>query len=297
MISPAVVWRLGASCTLDLSRAHLIGILNCTPDSFSDGGCWRDAAHAVDGALEMLDAGASGIDVGGESTRPGAVRVPAQSQLDRVLPVIKGIRAQSSAPITIDTTLAPVAEAALDVGADAINDVAAGLEDGDMLALASRRDCGIVLMHRLRPPDADRYSDAYEAAPAYDDVVGEVRSWLEVRAQAALEAGVHETSICIDPGLGFGKSVSQNWSLIAASDQFVVTGLPVLAAASRKSFIGAVIGEPNPAARDAASAVVAAMQHAGGVRLFRVHDVAVHVAALACLDDAGIASTSGAQEG
>ena len=274
-----------------------MGILNCTPDSFSDGGHWHDVDHTVDGALAMIEAGATVIDIGGESTRPGAVRVPAQSQLDRVLPVIEGIRAQSNTPITIDTTLASVAEAALDVGADAINDVAAGLEDSDMLALASRRDCGIVLMHRLGPPDTDHYSDAYEAPPAYADVVGEVRSWLEVRAQAALEAGVHNASICIDPGLGFGKSVAQNWSLIAASDQFVATGLPVLGAASRKSFIGAVTCEPNPAARDAASAAVAAMQHAGGVRLFRVHDVTVHAAALASLDDAGIASTSGAQEG
>jgi len=273
-------WRLGPRRSLDLHQTHLIGILNCTPDSFSDGGCWRDVGHAVEGAMAMIDAGATVIDVGGESTRPGADRVDAQTQSERVVPVIAGIRRLTSAALTVDTTLAAVAEAALDAGADAINDVAAGLEDSDMFTLAARRDCGIVLMHRLGPPGDDRYSDAYEATPAYDDVVGEVLSWLEARTQAALEAGVHEAGICIDPGLGFGKSVAQNWSLIAASDRFVATGQPVLGAASRKSFIGAVTGETNPASRDAGSIVVSAMQHAGGIRLLRVHDVEGHAAAL-----------------
>jgi dihydropteroate synthase len=277
-------WRLGPSRSLDLTTTHIMGILNCTPDSFSDGGQWRDASHAVDGALAMLEAGATVIDVGGESTRPGAKRVDAQEQCVRVVGVIEGIRRASTVAITVDTTLAAVAEASIDAGADAINDVAAGLEDSDMLSLAARRDCGVVLMHRRVEPEADQFSDAYNADPVYDDVVLDVLQWLEARAQAALAAGVHEAGLCIDPGLGFGKSVAQNWSLIAASDQFVATGRPVLAAASRKSFIGAVTGQADAASRDTASVVVSAMQHAAGVRLFRVHDVAGQARAILAMN-------------
>jgi dihydropteroate synthase len=267
---------------VDLGEPCLLGIVNCTPDSFSDGGRWRDAEHAVDGAMDMLCA-AVGVDVGGESTRPGAERVDATTQMARVLPVIEGIRRQSQQFISIDTTLASVAEAALDAGADAINDVAAGTEDDAMFTLAAERQCGLVLMHRRQTPDKDTYSTAYGQPPLYGDVVGEVLAWLEQRASAAEAAGVDPACICIDPGLGFGKTVAQNWALLAASDRFVATGRPVLAAASRKSFIGAVAGGGAPEGLDQASAVVTAMQYTLGLRLFRVHNVGQHDAALAAM--------------
>jgi len=273
----ARTWKVGRP--LDLGEPCLLGIVNCTPDSFSDGGRWRDAQHAVDGALEML-CGGVGVDVGGESTRPGSTRVDAQLQIERVIPVIEGIRRQSQQLITVDTTLAKVAEAALDAGADAINDVAAGTEDEAMFALAAQRECGLILMHRHCLPSQDRYSTSYEQAPMQGDVVTTVIDWLEQRALAAEAAGVDRQAICIDPGLGFGKTVAQNWALIAASGRFVATGRPVLAAASRKSFIGAVAGGGPPAELDAASATVTVMQYMLGLRLFRVHAIEPHDAAL-----------------
>jgi dihydropteroate synthase len=276
-------WRVGPKTSIDLSTARLLGILNCTPDSFSDGGRWSDTEHAVDGALAMLEDGACSIDIGGESTRPGADRICAATQIERVVPVIEGIRRATTAPITIDTTLSSVAAAALDAGADAINDVAAGTEDEAMFALAADRQCGLVLMHRLHRPDNDRYSTAYAKPPVYEDVVTDVLAWLEQRASAAEAAGVNPASICIDPGLGFGKTVAQNWALIAASDRFAATGRPVLAAASRKSFIAAMVGGGASEGLDEASAVVTAMQYTLGLRFFRVHSPAVHDAALSVL--------------
>lgn len=278
MSPPARIWKVGRE-TLDLNRPCLLGILNCTPDSFSDGGRWRDASHAVEGALEILEH-AVGVDVGGESTRPGSDRVDAETQCARIIPVIEGIRRRSPKVITVDTTLASVAKAALDAGADAINDVSAGTEDVAMLELAAARGCGLVLMHRLCPPDEDRFSTDYDAPPVYEDVVEEVLCWLEQRACAAEAHGVAPEAICVDPGLGFGKSVAQNWALIGASDRLAREGRPVLAAASRKSFIGAVVGGEAPRDLDGASAMVTAVQYTLGLRLFRVHCPRTHEAAL-----------------
>lgn len=258
-----------------------MGILNLTPDSFSDGGLHKTLEQAVDHAERMVGEGAAMVDVGGESTRPGAERVNADEQIRRVLPVIEAIRARTDIPISIDTTLAAVARAALDAGATIINDVSAGMEDEAMLPLAAERGCGIVLMHRRCPPGDDRWSDAYDDDPDYEgDVVASVRTWLLARADEAMQAGVHPAALCLDPGLGFGKSVRQNWQLIAGSGEFVAMGYPVLAASSRKSFIGAVTGVDRPAARHAGSLAVTAMQWAAGLRLFRVHDVAAHRTAL-----------------
>ena len=277
-MTPAAAWHLPRG-PLGLDRPHLLGIINCTPDSFSDGGRWRDAAHAVDGALAMLE-DASGVDVGGESTRPGASRVSAAEQRRRVIPVIEGIREKSDAIITVDTTLSDVAEAALDAGADAINDVAAGAEDASMFELAARRGCGLVLMHRHSPPGEDRFSTDYAGPPMTGDVPEQVHAWLEARARAAEAAGVMPGAICVDPGLGFGKSVSQNWALMAAADRLVAAGRPALAASSRKSFIKAVAGVTSPAELDSASAMVTLMQLHLGLRLFRVHEVQPHLEAM-----------------
>ena len=280
-MSAATHWRIALDVALDLSTPQIMGILNLTPDSFSDGGLHKTLEQAVDHAERMVGEGAAMVDVGGESTRPGAERVNADEQIRRVLPVIEAIRARTDIPISIDTTLAAVARAALDAGATIINDVSAGMEDEAMLPLAAERGCGIVLMHRRCPPGDDRWSDAYDDDPDYEgDVVASVRTWLLARADEAMQAGVHPAALCLDPGLGFGKSVRQNWQLIAGSGEFVAMGYPVLAASSRKSFIGAVTGVDRPAARHAGSLAVTAMQWAAGLRLFRVHDVAAHRTAL-----------------
>ena len=274
-------WRVGPDTHIDLDAPRVMGILNMTPDSFSDGGQHADHHAAVGHAMAMVDAGADIIDVGGESTRPGAQSVPGEAQISRILPVIEGIRSSSPVLLSVDTTQAGVAEAAIEAGADIINDVSGGTEDPHMLALAASKQCGLILMHRLKPPKEDSWSDTYTEDPDYGgDVVGSVRRWLLERAADAKAAGVRADCICLDPGLGFGKSVEQNWSLVAATRDFVETGYPILAAASRKSFIGAVTGITDPAARDAASAVVTGVQVAAGARLFRVHDVAMHRSAL-----------------
>jgi len=284
---PAQMWKVGPGRTLRLDQPRLIGVLNVTPDSFSDGGANATVTAAVDHAVSMLAQGACMIDVGGESTRPGAGRVEAAEQIDRTARVIEALRRGGDTLISIDTTHAAVAEAALDAGADVINDVSAGTEDEGIFELASQRGCGLILMHRRVPPDQDVYSDRYDQQPEYTDVVAEVGDWLALRCRVAEERGVDPASIVIDPGLGFGKSVEQNFELIRRVDELVATGRPVLGASSRKSFIGAVAGVTEPASRDPGSATVSVLQWLAGVRLFRVHDVAAHRQAIAVAAAAG----------
>lgn len=290
---PADVWRLGGGARVVLDRPRVMGILNVTPDSFSDGGQWLDPARAAAHAAAMVSAGADMLDIGGESTRPGAGRVPASEQIRRVVPVVRAVRAAGiGVPITIDTTLAAVAEAGLDAGADGINDVSGGLDDATMLAVAARRECGIVLMHRLRAPADDRYSTGYNAEPEYaGGVVREVRERLAGMLEAARAAGVEAERVLLDPGLGFGKSVGQNLALVRSMAELAGVGRPMLGAASRKSFVGRVSGEPaeggaslggawGPVGRMAGSIAFALAMLTRGVRTFRVHDVAEHRRAL-----------------
>ena len=232
-----------------------MAILNVTPDSFSDGGRFHSADDVVRAAQDAVDQGADLLDIGGESTRPGAEAVSASEQIDRVAPAIEGIRAAGiTCPISIDTTSAEVARAALDAGADLVNDVSAGLDDGAMLPLIAERGAGVILMHRLTRPGDDSWSDCYAVDPTYPGgVVERVRDFLLARAQDAIDAGIERGSIAIDPGLGFGKSVEQNFELIRRSAEFVATGFPVLGAVSRKSFLGAVTEIENPADRVEAS--------------------------------------------
>jgi len=262
-----------------------MAILNVTPDSFADGGRFASAGDVADAAQRALDEGADALDVGGESTRPGAARVPIDEQTRRVVPAIEAIRARGiTAPITVDTTLAPVARAALDAGADAINDVSAGEEDPAVLALAAERGCGVILMHRLAPPDRDVYSDRYERAPEYTDVVGHVGGYLAGRVAAAERAGVAPDAILVDPGLGFGKSVEQNLELIRHSGELASrAGRPVLSALSRKSFVGrAALGrDSGPSERLPGTLALSVLHLLAGARVFRVHDVAAHAGALA----------------
>lgn len=273
-------WTASNDRIVSLEPFAIMGVVNATPDSFSDGGQFADAEQAAQHALQLVDEGAAIIDVGGESTRPGASRVDAEEQVRRVVPVIARIRARSNVAITVDTTLASVAEAALEAGADAVNDVSAGCEDPAMLALVARKGAGLVLMHRLAAPGDDQYSDRYAEPPIYDDVVREVASFLLMRAELAMAAGVAREAIALDPGLGFGKSVSQNYELLARTSELAGLGFPVLVGASRKSFLGAVSGRSDPEQRIVGSVVAAVAAYGGGARIVRAHDVGAHREAL-----------------
>jgi dihydropteroate synthase len=288
-------WRISRTRTLEPCGAHapalgwplLMAIVNVTPDSFSDGGAFDGPDAAVRHAMRCIEDGASIIDVGGESTRPGAQSVPPDEQIRRTVPVIAALaRAGTSAAISIDTTSAAVASAALDAGAHIVNDVSAGQDDPHMLATCAEAGCAVVLMHRLRRPSEDSYSHQYVKAPAYGDVVRAVRDALAHRVEAAVASGVARESIAIDPGLGFGKGVDDNWTLIRRLDEIAALGLPVLVGASRKSFVGARAGIADPLQRDSASAQAAVECAQRGAAILRVHNVAVHRDALAARRDA-----------
>jgi dihydropteroate synthase len=273
-------WTASNDRVVSLDPFAIMGVVNATPDSFSDGGQFANPEEAAQFALQLVDEGASIIDIGGESTRPGAARVDAEEQVRRVVPVIARVRSRSNVAITVDTTLAAVAEAALEAGADAVNDVSAACEDPAMLPLVARRGAGLVLMHRLATPGEDSYSDRYAEAPIYDDVVREVASFLLMRAEMAMAAGVAREAIALDPGLGFGKSVAQNYELLARTSELAALGFPVLVGASRKSFLGAVSGRADPEQRIVGSIVAAVAAYGGGARIIRAHDVGAHREAL-----------------
>lgn len=283
-------WRISPTRMLEPSGAHapahgwplLMAIVNVTPDSFSDGGAFDGPDAAVRHAMRCIEEGASIIDVGGESTRPGATPVPVPEQVRRTVPVIEALaRMGAPAAISIDTTSSDVAREALAAGAHIVNDVSAGMDDAGMFGVCAAAGCGIVLMHRLRKPAEDSYSNQYEQVPAYGDVVAAVRDAIAERVEAAVTAGVARESIAVDPGLGFGKGVDDNWALIRRLDEIGALGHPVLVGASRKSFVGARAGITDPRQRDAASAEAAVECAQRGAAILRVHDVAIHRDALA----------------
>jgi len=247
----------------------IMGILNVTPDSFSDGGQYSDVDAAVRQARRMLDEGADIIDIGGESTRPGSEPVAADEQIRRVVPVVEAIRQQVLAdiPISIDTTLSAVAKAALEAGADIINDISAGRDDEALLALAAETDAPIILMHSHGTPKTMQNN------PYYDDVVQEVLAALHQQIDAALKAGIRRERIAIDPGIGFGKRRQDNIDLLAHLDAFVATGYPVLLGTSRKRFMGAICAVSEPSELVTATAVTTALGIMAGVQIFRVHDI------------------------
>ena len=245
-----------------------MGILNVTPDSFSDGGKFNQLDAAIRQAGQMLVDGADIIDIGGESTRPGSDPVSADDQIRRVLPVIQAIRKQfADAIISIDTSLSCVAEAALNAEANLINDVSAGQNDPKLLSLAAQRAAPIVLMHSRGTPKT------MQDNPYYDDVVTEVLAFLNSRIDAALAAGIVKDNIIIDPGIGFGKRKQDNLDLLANLDKFVALGFPVLLGASRKRFMGSICDVSEPSELVTATAVTTALGVMAGVQLFRVHDV------------------------
>jgi dihydropteroate synthase len=245
----------------------VMGILNVTPDSFSDGGDWIDPAAAAAHAHLMLRQGATIIDVGGESTRPSAERVPAHEQIDRVVPVIRAICDLGTALISIDTTLASVAEAALDVGASIVNDISAGRDDPALLPLIARRQVPVCLMHMQGDPAT------MQVNPTYSDVAAEVKSFLFDRQRTAVAAGVARHRIVLDPGIGFGKTVEHNLQLMRDIPAFAATGQPVLIGTSRKGFIGKITGETDAKDRLFGTAATVAWSIAKGASIVRVHDV------------------------
>ena len=246
-----------------------MGILNVTPDSFSDGGKYTEIDTAVEQARVMLAEGVDIIDIGGESTRPGSDSVSVEGQVARVVPVIKAIRNQLSETvlISIDTTLSEVAKAALDAGANIINDVSAGQDDKAILLLANEREVPIILMHMKGSPKT------MQDNPSYDDVVVEVIASLKQRVDEALAAGIKKENIVVDPGIGFGKRREDNIALLAQIDKIVAIGYPVLLGTSRKRFMGSLCSVSEPAELVTATAVTTALGVMSGVQMFRVHDV------------------------
>jgi dihydropteroate synthase len=251
-----------------------MAIVNVTPDSFSDGGERLDPGKAVEDGLRLVAEGADILDIGGESTRPGARPTPADEELRRILPVVAGL-ARHNAVVSIDTRRAVVARAALDAGARIVNDVAALRDDPDMMPLVASRACDVVLMHRRG------LSENTFAGPAYVDVVEEVRAFLLERVAACEAAGIARDRIVLDPGIGFGKSPQQELQLIAAAGRFADTGLPVLYGCSRKRFIGKLTGIERPTDRDPASAWLAVEAIRRGAHVVRVHNVVATRQALA----------------
>jgi len=244
-----------------------MGVVNCTPDSFSDGGRYLDCSAAVVRVRQLISEGADIIDIGGESTRPGALPVDPDEQIRRTAPVIAQLRQFWDGPISIDTTKSPVATAALDAGANWINDISALRDDPAMVEIVSRLSCVTVLMHMKGTPRT------MQAAPRYDDVVGEVTDFLAARAKFAQENGIKADRIVVDPGIGFGKRLEDNLAILRHLSQIAQLGYPILVGASRKSFIGRLTGE-EPDGRLEGSLAAAVWVALNGAKIIRVHDVA-----------------------
>lgn len=244
----------------------LMGVVNVTPDSFSDGGRYLDPEAAVRHGLELVEAGAEILDVGGESTRPGAEPVAADEEMRRVLPVIEGL-AGRGATISVDTSKAAVAAAALDAGAEIVNDVTALRGDPEMAAACAERGAGVVLMHMLGDPRT------MQSNPTYREVVAEVRDFLAARVEAAVEAGIARERIWVDPGIGFGKTVEHNLLLLRRLGELRALGRPIVIGTSRKSFIGRIDGSP-PGARVGGTIASSILACTEGAEVLRVHDVA-----------------------
>jgi dihydropteroate synthase len=268
------LWRI-AGRTVDLSAgAMIMGVLNVTPDSFSDGGEFFTTEKAVEQGLRMAAEGAGIIDVGGESTQPGAEAVSAEEELERVLPVIKKLREKTSAFISIDTSKAAVARAALDAGASIINDVTGGCADPQMMALAAENGAAFIIMHMQGTPRT------MQAAPHYDDVVREVADFFRQQYERALECGIESMAIAFDPGIGFGKTVEHNLALLANLSGLRIHDRPLVVGVSRKSSLGKMIGSNAMADRLAPTLAFTAMLRQRGANVLRVHDVKENVAAL-----------------
>lgn len=260
---------------MDLSKlAQVMGILNVTPDSFSDGGRFDQVSRALQHAREMISQGAAIIDIGGESTRPGAAEVAAEEEMGRTVPVIAALRKDWDGLISIDTKKATVAAAALAAGADIVNDVSGLTADAEMISVCAGSNCGVVVMHMQGTPKN------MQNAPVYADVIGEIRAFFEERLVNLVEAGINQERICFDPGIGFGKTLDHNLALLGGLAELAPAGRPLLLGVSRKSLLGKLCGGAEPAERDAATIAVTALARQHGVMLHRVHEVKGNLDAL-----------------
>ncbi len=250
---------------LSLKRPLIMGVVNITPDSFSDGGQFFDAARAIAHAFRLIEEGADLLDVGGESSRPGARSVPAEEELVRVLPLLNALR-DSPIPVSVDTTKPQVMRAAMDAGAAMINDISALSAPGALEAIASSAEVAVCLMHMKGEPST------MQQAPVYDDVVSEVLAFLAGKAGAVAAAGIARDRIVVDPGFGFGKTLAHNLEMLRRLDEFNAIGLPVMAGLSRKSTLGKLSGKPVTG-RLPASIAAAVLAAERGARIVRVHEV------------------------
>lgn len=265
MSTDRVRWVI-AGDEVALDTGALVGILNVTPDSFSDGGEHADPAAALSHGLALVEDGAAIVDVGGESTRPGARLVELDEELRRLMPVVEGL-VDAGVAVSVDTYKPEVASRALEAGAVVVNDVT-GFRNPKMVETVASSDCGVIAMHMQGMP-IDMHID-----PTYDDVVAEVEGYLLAQTDMLVGAGVSRERIAIDPGIGFGKRPHHNFALLAALDLLASHGLPVMIGTSRKSFFGELLAEDSREGRDRATAITTAMGFASGARLFRVHEVA-----------------------
>jgi len=247
-------------------RAWLMGVLNVTPDSFSDGGLYAEPGRAVDRGLALVAEGADIVDVGGESTRPGSLPVPEAEELRRVVPVVEALRKQTPALISVDTTKSAVARAALEAGADIVNDTSALRFDPAMAGVVARSGAAVVLMHMKGTPLT------MQDAPAYDDIVGEIAAFLDDRIRVAEAAGIPRGRIVVDPGIGFGKSFAHNLELLRRQADFHALGRPLLVGFSRKAFLGRILDRP-PDERVEGTIAAAVLSVERGAHILRVHDV------------------------
>jgi dihydropteroate synthase len=268
------LWKI-AGRTIDLSRRGMImGVLNVTPDSFSDGGEHFSTDKAVAHALRMVGEGAHIIDVGGESTRPGAEPISTDEEANRVLPVIENLRGRTDVLVSIDTAKAVVANAALDAGASIVNDVTGGRGDVEMMSLIGRRGAAFIIMHMQGTPAT------MQIAPHYIDVVSEVVDFFRQQYTRALDCGIDAMAIAFDPGIGFGKTLEHNLELLGNLERLRVHDRPMVVGVSRKAFLGKLIGSSDMADRLAPTVAVTALLRSSGAEIFRVHDVKENLAAL-----------------
>ena len=277
--SSSITWNLRSRSLTNADHTLVMGVVNTTPDSFSDGGQWAEPRAAIRRGFKLWDDGADLVDVGGESTRPGAEPVTVEEELARVVPVVEAL-ASHGIIVSIDTSKVEVAEAAVAAGAEIVNDVT-GLADPDMVNLCEETGVGIVIMHMLGTPRS------MQIEPTYDDVVGDVAAFLRERTAAAIERGIEASRIVVDPGIGFGKTFDHNLSLLRGIDK-LANDQPVLVGTSRKSFLGSILeqaGRPSePADRDTATAATVALAVASGAAVVRVHNAACAVDAARTAD-------------
>ncbi|TVQ45421.1 MAG: dihydropteroate synthase [Gloeocapsa sp. DLM2.Bin57] len=249
------------------SKTYLMGILNVTPDSFSDGGEFNNLSKAIAQAEKLVNSGADLLDIGGQSTRPGAEIIPLATELERVIPVVKELRSRLDIPISVDTTRSQVASAAIAAGADLINDISGGTIDPEMFTVVANLGVPLILMHSRGTPQT------MQQLTQYDDLITEIKAFLAARINTAVAMGIKRSHLIIDPGIGFAKNYDQNRQILGNLEEFKYLETPILVGPSRKSFIGQILGKSDPKDRVWGTAAACCLAIAGGADLLRVHDV------------------------